>query len=123
MLKKYFPKTYFYLDTDLDDLYDECLIKEDYDKLLKNGFFEEDSPDKADKNKNEVKNILESVEHSKTKCYYILKLIKQNIEVSGTQLDMTLISKSSFAYLIGYFDDLSDEIKSANDLFNGVRDD
>lgn len=121
LLKKYFPKTYFYLDTDLDDLYDECLIKEDYDKLLKNGFFEEDSPDKADKNKNEVKNILESVEHSKTKCYYILKLIKQNIEVSGTQLDMTLISKSSFAYLIGYFDDLSDEIKSANDLFNGVR--
>lgn len=120
-LKKYFPKSYFKLETNLDDLYQEYALNEEYRELLDNKFFSNDSLNKCNANKNEIKTILNNIKQSKSKVYYYLNLIGNNIEITETSMDLRVISETSFNDLIKYFDDLFGEINKANDLFNGVN--
>ena len=120
-LKKYFPKSYFNIETNLDDLYEEYALNEEYKGLIDTNFFSVDSLEKFNANKNEIKTILNNIKQSKSKVYYYLNLIGNNIEISETSMDLRLISENSFNDLVKYFDDLFGEINQANDLFNGVN--
>lgn len=120
-LIKYFPKSYFNVETNLDDLYEEYALNEEYKNLVDTKFFSVDSLDKCNANKNEIKTILNNIKQSKSKVYYYLNLIGNNIEISETSMDLRLLSEKSFNDLIKYFDDLFGEINHANDLFNGVN--
>ena len=120
-LKKYFPKSYFNAETNIKDLYDEYILNEDYRKLVDNGFFSEDSLEKCNANKNKIKTILNNIKQSKSRVYYYLNLIGNNIKISETSLDLRLISENQFNNLMKYLDDLFGEINKANDLFNSVN--
>lgn len=119
-LKLYFPNTYFNVETNLDDLYEEYVINEEYGKLVENGFFSNDSLSRYNSNKNEFKNILNNIKQSRDKFYYILNLIGNNIEIHETSLDIILMCEKPFNKLEKYFDELYNEINTANDLFNNV---
>ncbi len=120
ILKKYFPNTYFNSETNLDDLYKEYVVNEEYKKLLKNEFFSDDSLEKFNSNKDEIKTRLNDIKQSTFKVYYYLNLIGNNIEINKTSLDLSLMSGKSFLDLKNYCWDLYSDIKNANDLFNNV---
>lgn len=120
-LKKYFPNTYFNAETNLDDLYHEYIVNEEYGKLVENDFFSNDSLDKYNSNKNEIKSLLNAIKQSKSKIHYHINLIGNNIEINETSLDLVSIYNKPFFDLKNYFYDLSREIKKANDLFNNVN--
>ena len=119
-LKKYFPNTYFNTETNLDDLYNEYIVNEEYKKLLQNEFFSDDSLEKYNTNKDLVKTLLNDIKQSKTKIYYYLNLIGNNIEINETSLDLILVSSKSFGDLKNYCWQLPRDIGKANDLFNNV---
>lgn len=121
-LKKYFPNTYFNTETNLDDLYDEYVVNEEYRKLVENKFFSDDSLDKYNSNKDEVKILLDEIKQSKAKVYNYINSIENNIEINETSLDLILTYSKPFTDLRNYFYDLSNDIKKANDLFNNVND-
>lgn len=118
-LKRYFPKSYFKLETNLDDLYEEYWINEKYKNLIDDGFFSNDSLDLYNNaDKIEIKTILKNIKQSKSKFYYYLNLISNNIEITDSSLDFVSISPKHFSELIEYLDNLVTEINKANDLFN-----
>lgn len=119
-LKKYFPNTYFNTETNLDDLYKEYIINEEYKELLENGFFSEDSLDKYNSNKDRIKTLLNDIKQSKSKIYYFLNSIGRNMMINETSLDLILMSDKSFLDLKNYWYDLETDIRKANDLFNNV---
>ncbi|MCI7291293.1 MAG: DUF4011 domain-containing protein [Methanobrevibacter woesei] len=120
-LKKYFPKTYFNIETNLEELYEEYNINEEYRKLVESKFFSNNSLNKCNRNKNEIKLILENIKQSKSKFYYYLNLIGTNIDIDNTYLDLSVTCQSQFNDLIQYFDDLASEINKANELFNNIH--
>ena len=119
-LKRYFPNTYFKLETNLDDLYGEYVLNEEYKELVETNFFSNNSLDKYRANKDEAKTLLNNIKQSRDKFYYILNLIGNNIEIHETSLDIILMCDKPFIDLIKYFNELNNEINSANDLFNNV---
>ena len=119
-LKRYFPKSYFNLETDLNELYEEYIVNEDYRRLLENEFFSNDSLDKCNLNKDEIKTLLQDIKQSKDKIMYTLNSIGNNIEISKTSLDLISVYNKPFFDLKNYFYGLSNELSIANDLFNNI---
>lgn len=119
-LKKYFPNTYFNTENNLDDLYNEYIVNEEYKKLLETEFFSDDSLEKYNSNKDLIKTLLNDIKQSKSKVYYYLNLIGNNIEINETSLDLVLMSSKPFRDLKNYCWQLPRDIGKANDLFNNV---
>lgn len=120
-LKKYFPNTYFNTETNLEDLYDEYIVNEGYKKLLENEFFSDDSLKRYNSNKDEIKARLNYIKQSKSKVYYYLNLIRNNIEINETSLDIISVYSKPFLNLKNYCWELSKKISEANELFNNVN--
>ena len=120
-LKKYFPNTYFNTETNLEDLYDEYIVNEEYKKLLENEFFSDDSLKRYNSNKDEIKARLNYIKQSKSKVYYYLNLIRNNIEINETSLDIISVYSKPFLNLKNYCWELSKKISEANELFNNVN--